>query len=470
MDTKLINMKHSQHKHIAGLGITPFLLIMVVMGLCSCEDFLALEPETSLSSAKAFDNIEGVEAGINGAYSTLHQEWVERQYVFAECLAGNVFEVNSLSNGNYQTALRHQDWTDLFNIGNFMWGLSYQAIDLSNQVIVSLPSIPEPNQQVSISKDRLLGEAYFIRGLNYFVLNRFFGQPKNGLSVPVLTEPFQPGDQPVRASIEETKSRVIADLEEAEELMKNVESNSGRATIWAVKALLARVHFEYKNYQQAAVYADDVISNGRVEGRNLALLAGDVTPPFSAGISTENIFTFMGNPRDRANIRLFEIFSLSSSAVELSISDSFWEIIAQEPQDLRLQQLHEDFQVARACHKYNDRDMNIPYIRLPEMYLIRAESNAMRGNLDVALADLNTLRQRAGLSPTSYDSLEDLLDKLFRERSLELSMEGDHFHNLKRLEQPIDGIPWEEASYKLVLFIPEREVQINPNLIQNDIW
>jgi len=463
-------MKNSQHKHITHFRTRPLLLALLLLGLLSCDDFLNLEPETSLSSAKAFDNIEGVEAGINGAYSTLHQEWVERQYVFAECLAGNVFEVNTLRNSNYQSALRHQDWTDLFNISNFLWALSYQAIDLSNQVITALPDIPEPNQQVSASKSRLLGEAFFIRGLNYFVLNRFYGQPQNGLSVPVVTEPFQPDDQPARATIEETRNRVISDLETAEVLMEGVESNSGRATIWAVKALLARVHFEYENYQPAAAYADEVISNGRVDGRSMALLADDMTPPFSASISTENILTFMGNPRDRANIRLFEIFSLSSSAVELSISDSYWEIIAQEPQDLRLQQLHEDFQVARACHKYNDRDMNIPYIRLPEMYLIRAEANAMLGNLEVALADLNTLRQRAGLSPTTYGSQEDLLDKLFRERSLELSMEGDHFHNLKRLQKPIDGIPWEEASYKLVFFIPEREVQVNPNLIQNDIW
>lgn len=447
-----------------------YLLLFFVVGLLSCEDFLVLEPETSLSSAKAFDNIEGVEAGINGAYSTLHQEWVERQYVFAECLAGNVFEVNSLSNSNYQAALRHQDWTDLFNIGNFLWSLSYRAIDLSNQVIVSLPEIPEPNQQISAGKKRLLGEAYFLRGLNYFVLNRFFGQPQNGLSVPVLTEPFQPDDQPARATIEATKSRVIADLEEAEALMEGIESNSGRATVWAVKALLARVHFEYKNYPIAAAYANEVINDGRVEGRNLDLLAEDLTSPFSPAISSENIFTFMGNPRDRANDRLFEMFSLSSSAVELSVSDPFWEIISIEPQDLRLQQLHEDFQVARACHKYNNRDMNIPYIRLPEMYLIRAEVNAMQGNPEEALADLNRLRERAGLPPTTYDGQEDLLDQIFRERSLELSMEGDNFHNLKRMERPIDGIPWEEASYKLVFFIPEREVQVNPNLIQNDIW
>lgn len=446
------------------------LLLFLMVGLLSCENFLALEPETSLSSAKAFDNIEGVEAGINGAYSTLHDAWIERQYVFAECLAGNVFEVNSLSNSNYQAALRHQDWTDLFNIGDFFWSLSFRAIDICNQVIVSLPEIPEPNQQISAGKKRLLGEAYFLRGLNYFVLNRFYGQPQNGLSVPVLTKPFQPDDQPARATIEETKSRVIADLEEAEVLMEGIQSNSGRATMWAVKALLARVHFEYKNYPTAAAYAEEVIANGRVDGRNLALLADDLTPPFSPSISTENIFTFMGNPRDRANDRLFEMFSLSSSAVELSISDPYWEIISKEPQDLRLQQLHEDFMVAHACHKYNNRDMNIPYIRLPEMYLIRAEVNAMQGNLDEALADLNRLRQRAGLSPTTYESQEDLLNKIFAERSLELSMEGDNFHNLKRLERPIDGIPWEEASYKLVFFIPERELQVNPNLVQNDIW
>jgi hypothetical protein len=436
----------------------------------SCERFLALEPETSLSSAKAFDSIEGVEAGINGAYSTLHQEWVERQYVFAECLAGNVFEVNSLSNSNYQGALRHQAWTDLFNIGNYLWSLSYRAIDLCNQVIVSIPDIPEPNQLISSGKRKLLGEAYFLRGLNYFVLNRFFGNPRNSLSVPVLISPFQPDDKPARASIAATQNQVISDLEEAEKLLEGIDSNNGRATVWAAKALLARVHFEYKNYPAAAAYASEVIQNGRINGRKLTLLSGDLRAPFSPDISSENVFTFMGNPRDRANVQLFKMFSLSSSAVELSVSSSFWQVISKEPKDLRLKQLHQDFNVARACLKYDNRDMNIPYIRLPEMYLIRAESNAVLGSLDLALADLNVLRNRAGLSPTTYQNKEELLEKILRERSLELSMEGDNLHNLKRLQQPVGGLPWEEAAYKLVFFIPEKEIQVNPNLIQNETW
>lgn len=452
-------------------SLRPLVLITLFFGgVFSCESFLDLEPETSLSSAKAFDSIEGIEAGINGAYSTLHQDWIERQYVFAECLAGNVFEVNSLSNSNYQAALRHQDWTDLFNIGNYLWSLSYRAIDLCNQVIVAMPDIPEPNQQIAAGKKRLLGEAHFIRGLNYFVLNRFFGQPQNGLSVPILTAPFQPDDKPARGTIEETKNRIIRDLEEAASLMEGVSSNNGRATIWAVKALLARVHFEYQNYEAAAAYADDVINNGIVDGRKLDLLKNDLSTPFSPAITTENIFTFMGNPRDRANTQLFNMFSLESSAVELSVSAPYWQVIAKEPKDLRLKQLHQDFNIARACLKYDDRDMNIPYIRLPEMYLIRSESNAMRGNTDQALADLNLLRNRAGLPSVNYTNKEDLLDKILTERSLELSMEGDNLHNLKRLQKPIGGLTREEAAYKLVFFIPEKEIQVNPNLIQNETW
>ncbi|MEM6631837.1 MAG: RagB/SusD family nutrient uptake outer membrane protein [Bacteroidota bacterium] len=447
-----------------------FTSTFLLLGLIGCDDFIDLEPETSLSSASAFDNIEGIEAGLNGAYSVMQSDWVERQYVFSECLAGNVSEVNAINNTNYQDALRHQSWIDLFNTANYLWAMCYRVIDLSNQVIEAIPAIPEPNQQITNDKNRLLGEALFLRGMNLFVLNRFWGQPQNGLSVPILTKPYQPTDLPARATIEEVKNQVVSDLREAERLMAGVSSNSSRATVWAVKGMLARVYFEYQEYTNAAALADDIINNGLVEGRRLSLLEGDMTPPFSPSLTSENIFTFLGNSRDRANIRLFEMFSLESSAVELSISESYWDIIGEENDDLRIQQLHEDFGVAFACYKYDDREMNIPFMRLPEMYLIRAESRVNQGDLEGGLTDLNTLRSRAGLNPTTYTDQADLLNQIFRERSLELSMEGDNLHNLKRLERPAGGYPAAEAAYKLVFFIPEREVQLNPNLVQNDPW
>ena len=442
------------------------ILIFCTFSLCtSCDNFLDIEPETSLSTAIAFDNIPGIEAGINGAYSIMQSDWVERQYIFAECLAGNVNEVNTLSNSNYQKALRHEAWTDLFNTANYLWDMSYQGLDLANQIIQALPNIEGGTPRAEADKAQFMGEALFLRGLFYFVLNRFYAQPQNGLSVPLLTEPFVPGDMPSRATIEEVKAQVIADLKEAETFMDGIDNNDGRATIWAARALLARVYFEYKDYANAEAYSNAVIESGK-----FSLIDGDVEAAYGTNISSENIFTFLSIPTDRAAQLLFERYSLLASNVQLSVSADFWAIISQDPDDLRASVLHEDLGQGIVCYKYDDREMNIPYIRLPEMYLIRAESRANQDKLDNALADLNRLKQRAGTSSVDYTDKADLLEKILTDRSLELSMEGDNFHNLKRLEQAIGGFPWEEAQFKLVFFIPEKETQLNPNIVQNETW
>lgn len=446
------------------LKIYLFLPILLLL-TSSCEDFLDLEPETSLSSAIAFDNIEGIEAGVNGIYSVLHADWVERQYIFAETLSSNVKEVNPISNANYQATLRHENWTDLFNKANYLWSMTFRAIDVGNQILLALPGIEESNGAIIADKRRLQGEVLFIRGMVYFVANRFFGQPQNGLSVPLMLEPFQPGDMPFRATIDEIKAQVLVDLTAAETLMAEVENNNDRATIWAVRALLARVYFDYKNYSEAERYANLVIESGK-----FSLIDEDPLAAFGTNITSENIFSFLGISIDRAADNLFDRFSLNSNNVQLSVSDPYWELISKDGNDLRTTIAHEDLGAGVASHKYDNRDMNVPYIRLPEMYLIRAESRANQDDLEGGLSDLNRLKQRAGTDPVSYSDKADLLEKIYVDRSLELSMEGDNFHNLKRLEQAIGGYPWEEARYKLVFFIPEKEVQLNPNLIQNDTW
>jgi tetratricopeptide (TPR) repeat protein len=448
------------------ITIRNIFLIIFLCGFSACDDFLDLEPETSLSTAIAFDNIEGIEAGVNGIYSTIQADWVERQVIFAECLASNVKGVNAISNSNYQAALRHQSWIDLFNIANYLWQMSYKSIDITNQILEALPEIESgSNTQINEHKTRMEGEVLFLRGMLYFVLNRYYAQPQNGLSVPILTAPFSPGDTPSRASIDDVKAQVLADLKAAESLMVGIENNNNRANIWTVKALLARVYFEYKDYPMAESYADEVIESGK-----FSLIDGEVESAYSTIISTENVFTFLSQSNDRAAGTLYDIFSLESSNVQLSVSDDYWNLISQDPNDLRTSVLYEDLGGGVACHKYNERDMHVAYIRLPEIYLIRAESRVNNNDLEGGLADLNRLRQRAGLTDTAYDDQADLLAKIYLDRSIELSMEGDNFHNLKRLEQPIGGYEWSAAQYKLVFFIPEKEIQLNSNLIQNDTW
>ena len=107
--------------------------------------------------------------------------------------------------------------------------------------------------------------------------------------------------------------------------------------------------------------------------------------------------------------------------------------------------------------------------RLAEQYLIRAEARAHLGNISGAQQDLNMIRNRAGLSNTTANSMNDLLEAILQERRVELFTEhGQRWFDLKRTGNAGTVLSlvkpnWQETD---VLFpIPESELEINPNLL-----
>nr|WP_281171861.1 RagB/SusD family nutrient uptake outer membrane protein [Eisenibacter elegans] len=102
-------------------------------------------------------------------------------------------------------------------------------------------------------------------------------------------------------------------------------------------------------------------------------------------------------------------------------------------------------------------------MRLAEMYLIRAEANFRLGTGSGAtpLEDLNRIRNRAGLASL----LSVTLDNILLERRLELAFEGVRIHDIKRLQGVTGTFLWNDN--RLVLPIPLRETNANPNLKQN---
>jgi hypothetical protein len=115
-------------------------------------------------------------------------------------------------------------------------------------------------------------------------------------------------------------------------------------------------------------------------------------------------------------------------------------------------------------------------LRLAEMYLIRAEARMMNGDSDGALADLNAIRVKRGASELTSVDMSVILD----ERARELSFEGhrwfDHIRtgtNIVR-DQCNTGLevnaPCEmDASSNLAVHpIPQREMDVNQSMIQND--
>jgi len=122
--------------------------------------------------------------------------------------------------------------------------------------------------------------------------------------------------------------------------------------------------------------------------------------------------------------------------------------------------------------KWGKYDANINVIRLAEMILTRAEANFRNGTAIGAerLADINAFRNRAQV--TLWDNLT--LELIWEERYRELCFEGRLLDDIRRFQKDItipEGVeagtvlPWN--SPRMVLPIPQREIDVNKNLEKN---
>ena len=118
----------------------------------------------------------------------------------------------------------------------------------------------------------------------------------------------------------------------------------------------------------------------------------------------------------------------------------------------------------------------IVLFRLAEQYLIRAEARAKLNKLDEARADLNIIRNRAGLAPTSASLQPDLVNAVLKERRMEFFTEvGHRFFDLKRtktidavmaVEAPLKGVGATWNPLKQYFPISEYDISVNPRLTQ----
>ncbi len=85
--------------------------------------------------------------------------------------------------------------------------------------------------------------------------------------------------------------------------------------------------------------------------------------------------------------------------------------------------------------------LNVPLIRLAEMYLTRAEANYHLNDADGAMKDINVVRARVNLDPVEGMAGPNLLRKIYKERRLELAFEGLRLFDIRREKDPSTGKP-----------------------------
>lgn len=460
--------------------IVPALLAAALLaaGLPGCNNKLNVQPTSYIDSALAFNTSSDVQAGLVGCYTGLQSINLYGGYLqfMTDLLADNGDETFV---GTFSQPQEAQRKTLLITNSqvNATWNSAYDAINRTNFVLASLGKLDTPAQQAAVE-----GEAKFIRSLLYFDLVRMFGRawndgpPATNLGVPlVLTPTLTAADAlPLpRNTVAEIYTQVITDLTTAEARLttSNGGLNTFSATRYACAALLARVYLQQGDYTNAAAAANRAIAGGftlnayygtnfgynPLTPNNPALLASSTTEDifavqYSAQSGTNQLNTFYGHLR-RADINLTAQFL-----------NTF------EPGDSR-RTLTYTITTAGITYttKYDVQYGNIKLMRLDELLLTRAEANFRVGTSVGAapLADVNTIRTRAGLPALTTVTLAAIL----QERRLELAFEGFRLGDLKRnmesTSDPLTLAPIAWNSPRLVFPIPLSQINANPNLVQN---
>jgi hypothetical protein len=458
--------------------------VLLLGSLESCNNKLNVQPVSTIDAANAFTNSSDVLAGLVGCYAGLQSVNLYGGYLqfMTDLLADNGDESFV---GTFIQPQEAQRKTLLITNTQVSatWLSAYDVINRTNNVLANLGKLDTPAQQASTE-----GEAKFIRSLVYFDLVRMFGKdwsdgtPASNLGVPLVLTPtltVADAQQVPRNTVAEVYAQVITDLTTAEaRLTTGGPLNAFSATRYACAGLLARVYLQQGNYPAAAAAANRALSLpasglNAFYGTNFGYSTSNVsttTIPIATSANTiEDIFTIQITAQSGAN--QLNTFYARNRRADVNVLPQFTGLL--EPGDSRATLLTTPTASAPAIftRKYDAQYGNVKLLRVDEMLLTRAEANFRAGTTTGAtpLADVNAIRTRAGLAPLTAATLT--LDAILKERRIELAFEGFRLGDLKRTQastvDPLTNavIPWN--SPRLVFPIPFRELNVNPNLVQN---
>ncbi|SEL39066.1 RagB/SusD domain-containing protein [Aquimarina amphilecti] len=440
-----------------------FIVIVLAISFIGCEDNLELAPEQSLLPEVATSNPANLQNILTGIYDEAGQTVsYGGQINLASELLGNDTDLSW--NGTFEQPaqlIEKQLVPDNTFVRDY-WLNAYEVNNQANIVLANLDVFEDESE-----RNRVEGEAKFLRALVYFDLARLFGQSYNvgggnsQLAAPIVLEAIlNPSDitSPSRSSVEDVYSQVISDLLSAYSLLP--DSNGVFADKYAAQALLARVYLQQGNFAGARDAANDVLQNS---GHSL-------TATYDAafnndGNSSEDIFAWQITSQDGVNqMNTFwagQAFGGRSGNPDVSVNSSFFDIFDDANDDRS--QFFYTTSGGTATTKWQSQFANIPFLRIAEMHLIRAEANfrlTTAIGLD-PLAEINALRSRSNAVALGSITLQDVID----ERIRELSFEGFGLHDIKRLEGTVGPLNYDDDF--LVLPVPQRERDANPNLMQN---
>jgi hypothetical protein len=455
------------------LIIAGFIAVLVFANSCS-DDFVEVSPEYSIDSENYFNSENDYYQAMIGAYDLL-------QSTYVNVILGEIASNNTLCGGESPTdVVGWQQIDDMIhtptnsNLSD-LWGWMFSGVQRCNYFM-------EFKDKTNFEgKEVLIGEVRFLRAYYYFELVKWFGP------VPMKEdERFKLGDEKTipRSPVNDVYAQIEADLAYAAEVLPDIQSQRGRATKGAARALLGKVYLFQEKFTEAAEVLDLVINEG----------------PYSLVDNFNDMFEAVGEngPESVFEVQYFEFEGAGFGCLQCSEGNvavgfsgvrgytgplftpgfSFnvpvqEAVDAFEPGDLRKGVTILDIEAwadtmgatyttgnehtgffnrkylprKRSENAQNDLNLTNPNnyraIRYADVLLMAAEANNRGGISDAKAQDyLNRVRARAfgDDNHNIFFSGAALTDAIYQERRVELMGEGHHFFDLVRTGRAADNI------------------------------
>lgn len=437
-------------------------LLLPLLFISCSEDFTVLGPISERNVVNYYKTQSDFEVAINGAFDALQSNGTfgVKYVLFMEMRADNT------ANGGGATGLA-ETLEDIDTFGeiptaselNDSWIASYDGIARANTIISRIDDVTFTSDDV---KNRIKGEAHFIRSMLYYHLAVIFG------NVPLVTaEVTAPQNMNLnQVSADQVFAQIATDLTAAEGLLPT----TGRVSSGAAAALLGRV------YLQAGDNASAVAPLKRVVASNVYSLEAnyaDIWGPANEG-SSEILFQveFMsGNVGEGSSFT--DMFTESGVAggvgggvAPQTVTQDF--IDSYEAGDLRQgATLSESATVEKFEDSPTspfDSDVNWVEIRYAEVLLNLAEAV---GEGAEGYGYINQVRARAGLAAIDGTTPGSYNDKLLHERRIELAFENKRWPDLLRHGKAksvmASHLSIGEGSVTLLFPIPQSQIDVAPD-------
>ncbi|QCR21008.1 RagB/SusD family nutrient uptake outer membrane protein [Pontibacter sp. SGAir0037] len=485
--------------------IATLLLAGVVTG-CSLEE----EPYGFTSTENFYKTAADATSAIVYAYSILPEiEYYSRNFILVtELPTENVTLKPDAGASEFEIdGLRPRADNEQLTTS---WRYAYIGINRANAVIANVPGI---GNMEATYRNHVVGEAYFLRALHYFNLVRLFGE------APVRTTPVTSLDQinSPKSSIQEMYNLIIADLENAAELM-DMARREGRVNKVAAWGMLAKVYVTLASakstnspgydfvmnademYASAKAYSEKVLYDQSLYSldpslKNIFDVTKEDGPEHIFSVSTDRTGPQEGN---FSKLPLLFIPSIDGAVFRLEDGTavmSGWNHLVIEPghynsyaaNDKRKTELIISKVIVNGTERnlgINDysrpftrkfldpgrvgeqTSVNTPVLRFSDVMLLYAEAS---GPTAEGYEAMRQIRERAGLGQLQGGlSPQQFRNAVIQERAWELAFEGHRLFDLRRTNKMEEvlvnqhGKAIESGAY--FFDIPQREVDANPNL------